>query len=68
MLAPNVDALKPFQIELTCSKCMRFGRFSASSEEECMKQAIIKGWARDDERFICPRCPVLANRGGDHVA
>lgn len=59
--APDKEAFPSGSVNLVCSKCTRTQTFGVAGGDdglEATKIAIAKtGWARINDRTICPNCP-----------
>jgi hypothetical protein len=54
-----VEAMAPSQMTLVCRKCTRIASFGADRLKNAIAKAIAKGWVKDGENYICPKCPAV---------
>jgi hypothetical protein len=52
-------------VKLTCAKCQRRKLFVGDTLVGAMQAARKKGWVRNQEREICPKCPAVRVRIGN---
>jgi hypothetical protein len=43
-------------VKLHCRKCTADEVIAGSSDGECVRKAIRKGWRKDGMTLICPKC------------